>query len=221
MDFSEAYEEFLAKHRNQRVGERLRRLREGNGHAEKLFLSKVWWPMFHQFSYLHPEYEISDYKDGHRYLDFAYIQPYFRVAIEIDGFGSHLRNISTWQFDDHIQRQNHLVIDGWYVIRLTHNQIKEQPRLCQQTIQQLLGRWLASSALMGQLTVFERETIRLAARYIEPITPKDVCFQLGIGPDYAQRLLRRLVNTQWLQPASGSIRIRAYTLHPSRSDMRI
>jgi len=221
MNFDEAYEEFITEHCKRRSGERLRRLREGHGHAEKLFLSTVWWPMFHQFSHLHPEYEIHDYKDGYRYLDYAYIQPHFRIAIEIDGFGPHWRNISSWQFDDHCQRQNHLVIDGWYVIRVTYNQIKEKPRLCQQTIQQLFGRWLVSSTSMNELTIFERETIRLAVRSTKPITPKDISFQLGIGVDYAQRLLRGLVHKQWLQPASGNVRIRSYGLHPSRSDIRL
>lgn len=221
MDFDEAYETFITGHCKRRSGERLKRLRQGHGHAEKLFLSAVWWPMFRQFSYLHPEYEIHDYKDGYRYLDFAYIQPNFRIAIEIDGFGPHWRNTSTWQFDDHCQRQNDLVIDGWYVTRVTFNQLKEQPRLCQRTIQQLLGRWLAGSEAVSGLTVFERETIRFTTKCISPITPKDICLQLGIGPDYAQRLLRGLVQKQWLLPASGNVRIRAYRLHPSRNDIRL
>lgn len=221
MDFDKAYAEFIEEHCNHRSGERLRRLREGHGHAEKLFLSSIWWPMFHQFTYLHPEYEIHDYKDGYRYLDFAYLQPHFRVAIEIDGFGPHWKNITPWQFDDHCQRQNHLVIDGWYIIRITYNQMKEHPRFCQQTIQQLFGRWLASSASLEALTVFEREIIRLAIRSITPITPKDVCFQLHIAAEYAQRLLRGLAIKQWLQPASGHVRIRSYELHPSRNDIRL
>lgn len=221
MDFSEAYDEFLAGHCKRRSGERLRRLERGHGHAEKRFLVAVWWATFRQFSHLHPEYEIHDYRDGYRYLDFAYIQPHLRIAIEIDGLGPHWRNISSWQFDDHCQRQNHLVIDGWYVLRFTYNQINEQPRLCQQAIQQMLGRWLNSATSLSQLTIFERETVRLAAKSILPITPKDVCLQLDIGSDYAQRLMRGLARKQWLQPASGSVRIRSYNLHDSRSDVRL
>lgn len=221
VEFDEAYEAFLAWHCARRSGERLRRLKDGNGHSERLFLQAVWWPTFHHFANLHPEYEIHDYKDGYRYLDFAYIQSNFRIAIEIDGFGPHFRNITTWQFDDHCQRQNHLIIDGWYVLRITYNQLQERPRVCQQTIQQLLGRWLASSESLGKLTIFEREAVRLATRSLRPITPKDVCAQLGIGSDYAQRLLRGLAQKQWLQPAAGDIRIRSYTLHPSHSNIRI
>ncbi|MFC4769981.1 DNA-binding response regulator [Effusibacillus consociatus] len=108
MTFDEDHSEFIKFHQEKRRGERLRRLKAGHGHAEKLFLQQVWWPAFGQFNHLHPEYEVYDFKDGHRYLDFAYIRPYFRVAFEIDGYGPHGRDLSRWQFSDQCQRQNHL-----------------------------------------------------------------------------------------------------------------
>lgn len=98
MGFENEYEEFVHGHVQRRTGERLRRLHKGLGHAERRFLETVWWPTFHHFDHLHPEYEIHDYKDGYRYIDFAYIQPYFQVAIEIDGLESHWRNITKWQY---------------------------------------------------------------------------------------------------------------------------
>lgn len=42
-EFEQAYAEFLHKHFGKRKGERLRRLKEGHGHAERLFLMQVWW----------------------------------------------------------------------------------------------------------------------------------------------------------------------------------
>jgi hypothetical protein len=221
VEVHEAYETFIQQHIERRSGERLRRLKDGHGHAEKLFLLNVWWPAFHQFDKLHPEFEIHDFKDGYRYLDFAYVQPYFRMAVEINGFGPHWRNISKWQFADYCQRQNHLIIDGWKVIRFTFDQISEQPRLCRQTIQQLMGCWLGNAKMDEDLTVFEREIIRFAVKSFKPITPRDICFLLRIGPDFAQRLLRALTEKKWLQPASGTSRIRSYTLHSMRSGIRL
>lgn len=75
MDFEREYQSFLEGHVRKREGERLRRLQEGHGKAEKEFLKNVWWPLFHHFHHLHPEYEVNDFKDGKRYLDFAFIQP--------------------------------------------------------------------------------------------------------------------------------------------------
>jgi len=54
--FADAYQAFLEYHLARRSGERLRRLREGHGHAEKAFLELVWWPAFRTFRGLHPEY---------------------------------------------------------------------------------------------------------------------------------------------------------------------
>jgi uncharacterized protein YneF (UPF0154 family) len=221
LEFEVAYERFIQSHCEQRKGERKRRLLEGLGHAEKMFLAKVWWPTFHQFDHLHPEYEIHDYKDGYRYLDFAYLQPNFQMAIEIDGFGPHWRNITKWQFSDLCQRQNHLIIDGWNVIRLSYDELMERPRICEQTIQQLMGRWLGSAASASQLTALDREIIRLAIRTPMPITPRDVCKWLHVGPDYAQKLLRTLAQQQWLEPASGQLRIRSYQLHPARRNIKL
>jgi hypothetical protein len=52
MTFEEAHAQFMKTHLEKRKGERLRRLQEGHGHAEKLFLENVWWPTFRQFNHL-------------------------------------------------------------------------------------------------------------------------------------------------------------------------
>lgn len=71
MEFEEAYNEFISEHASRRKGERLRRLTEGHAHGEKMFLERVWWPAFGHFQQLHPEYEVYDFRDGSRFLDFA------------------------------------------------------------------------------------------------------------------------------------------------------
>ncbi|MGO4110128.1 hypothetical protein [Paenibacillus sp. YAF4_2] len=93
-------------------------------------MQKVWFPAFSQFDCLHPEYEIVDFRDGKRYLDFAYIRSPLRLAIEIDGYNSHAAGISRWQFSDHLVRQNHLVIDEWNVLCFSYDYVKDKPRMC-------------------------------------------------------------------------------------------
>jgi hypothetical protein len=41
MKFEEVYKKFVEKHTKGRRGERLRRFKEGHGHAEKLLLENV------------------------------------------------------------------------------------------------------------------------------------------------------------------------------------
>lgn len=212
MGFEEEYQVFLNAHLQARTGERLRRLQEGHQHAEKLFLKQVWWPLFYQFKYLHPEYEIDDYKDGKRYLDFAYIRPGIRISLEVDGYGPHLKNISRWQFSDNLERQNQLVIDRWTVIRFSFDQVKENPRRCQQVVQQVIGRWLGDELDRSSLSFLEKEVLRLVIRKGENIYPTEVEKHLKLSDKTVKKILSQLVEKKMLIPASGIKRIRSYRL---------
>lgn len=212
MGFEEEYQSFLNSHLQRRTGERLRRLEEGHSHAEILFLKQVWWPSFYHFRYLHPEYEVQDFKDGKRYLDFAYIRPAVRICLEIDGYGPHLKNISRWQFSDSLERQNQLVIDGWTVIRFSYDQIKENPRRCQQIVQQVIGRWLGDEMDLTSFSIIEKEVLRLAIRKGDAIFPIEVVNYLKLSRKTAGKVLKQLVDKNMLLPDSGVKRIRSYRL---------
>lgn len=212
MGFEEEYQTFMNAHLEARTGERLRRLQEGHNQAEMLFLKQVWWPLYNHFRYLHPEYEVDDFKDGKRYLDFAYIRPAIRICLEVDGYGPHLKSISRWQFSDSLERQNQLVIDGWTVIRFSYDQVKEKPRHCQQIIQQAIGRWLGDELDQTSLSHIEKEVLRLAIRKGEAIYPIEVEKYLKISDKTVKKVLSKLVDKKMLLPASGNLRIRSYRL---------
>ncbi|TYS14126.1 DUF559 domain-containing protein [Rossellomorea vietnamensis] len=212
MGFEEDYQAFIDAHLQERSGERLRRLQEGHQHAEMSFLKQVWWPLFHHFRYLHPEYEVNDFKDGKRYLDFAYIRPAIRLCLEIDGYGPHLKSISRWQFTDNLERQNQLVIDGWTVIRFSYDQVKENPRRCQQIVQQVIGRWVGDEMDLSTLSLVEKEVLRLTIRKGDAIFPIEVEKDLKLCGKTARKVLSQLVNKNIMAPASGVERIRSYRL---------
>lgn len=220
-EFDVEYARFLKQHVRHRTGERLRRLRDGHGHAEREFLSRVWWPMFKQFEHLHPEFQVRDYGDGYRYIDFAYIRGTLRVGIEIDGYGPHLRNTTPEQFSDELRRQDYLVLDGWFLLRFSYSDVVSRPRSCQQIIQQLLGIWGSTSSEISKLSPLEREIVRLTYRGTGLITVKEVCQAMHIGPKLAYRVLHNLSDKQWLSPASGTVRIRRYKLHSTRTNVRL
>ena len=212
MGFEEEYQAFMNAHSQERKGERLRRLQEGHNQAEKLFLKQVWWPSFYHFRYLHPEFEIDDFKDGKRYLDFAYIRPAIRVCFEVDGYGPHLKSISRWQFSDSLERQNQLVMDGWTVIRFSYDQVKEKPRRCQQVVQQVIGRRLGDELDQFTLSYAEKEVLRLAIRKGKSISPMEVEKYLKRTDKTVKKLLTQLVEKKMLIPESGVKRIRSYRL---------
>ncbi|MBT2690623.1 DNA-binding response regulator [Bacillus sp. ISL-47] len=212
MGFEGEYQTFMNAHLQARAGERLRRLQEGHSQAERMFLKQVWWPLFYHFRYLHPEYEVNDFKDGKRYLDFAYIRPAIRICFEIDGYGPHLKNISRWQFSDSLERQNQLVIDGWTVIRFSYDQVKEKPRRSQQIVQQVIGRWLGDELDQTSLSFVEKEVLRLAIRKREAIFPLEVQKYLKLSDKTVKKVLSQLVDKNMLIPATGTMRIRSYRL---------
>lgn len=213
MTFADAYQAFLEYHLARRSGERLRRLREGHGHAEKAFLELVWWPAFRTFRGLHPEDEVFDYDGRRRFLDFAYLDDHVKLALEIDGYGPHVTELSRWQFANQLRRQNQLVLDGWAVLRFSYDDVQEHPRMCQQVLQVFMGRRRWGERQEG-LSFRERAILTMALHLGRPLTPGDVCRHLEIERHLSYRLLGQLRRKGYLEPVRGRQRIRAYRLAP-------
>ncbi|RTE09852.1 DNA-binding response regulator [Paenibacillus whitsoniae] len=211
-EFTTNYEQYLQYHLTHRSGERLRRLLEGHAHAEKQFLSQVWWPSIGNFRHLHPEYEVKDFQDGTRFIDFAYIRGSYRIAIEIDGFAAHARDIDRARFSDHLMRQNQLILDDWKVLRFSYDDLSQRSRRCQQIILHVMGHWFGEAKLTVQLNYREKDIIHLAKISPEPITSRLVSEHLGIRMDSAREWLHRLYAKGILRPARGKTRVHSYVL---------
>lgn len=215
LPFQASYESWLEMHLKKRKGESKRRLEQGHAHAEKLFLEKVWYPAFHELDGLYPEYEVDDFRDGIRFLDFAYLKAGLRLAIEIDGFRTHSTEVTRWQFSDSLMRQNHLVLDGWKILRFSYDDLKEKPRMCQQLLQQFMGRSLHGKKKESSAEEFlQLEILKHASLLKYHIRPSDVIGLLKIKKREAQKLLHSMVSKQMLLPAgNGTIRIRCYKIN--------
>ncbi|WP_336786328.1 DUF559 domain-containing protein [Paenibacillus sp. MMO-177] len=213
MSYEGDFNSWFDEHLKRRSGENKRRLMEGLGYESMLFLEKVWWPAFTQFDHLHPEYELVDFRDGRRYLDFAYLCDPVRLAIEIDGYKTHAAGVSRWQFSDHLVRQNHLVIDGWNVLRFSFDDVKDKPRMCIQMLQQFfgsrLGRGEASAVSADE--ILEAEVLKYALQLGRPVRPIDVEKYLQIGEKHTKSILQRmLANAKLAKHGSGEQRVRCY-----------
>jgi len=184
----------------------------------KLILQNIWWPAIGNFDHLHPEYEVSDFRDGTRFLDFAWLPGFARLNVEGDGLETHARKISRTGFDDDRIRQNHLIIDGWSVLRFTHDMVKERPRMCQQMLLQFMGKLYGkqktnTDAHNLQLSLEEKEILRLAFRLSSAIRPQDVSDLLNIESQKSRKLLHRMSAKEILLPAGdGNQRIKAFRL---------
>lgn len=216
MSYKATYESWLEQEKNISSKERQRRLKNGLGTAESTFLENVWWPLMGDFCHLHPEYEVTDYSGAGRFLDFAYLRGGIKLAIEIDGFTTHAKNINRHQFSYQLHRQNVLTVDGWDILRFAYDDTADHPRRCQRTIQQYMGSRFATSlhtpGSTPRITAIDREVVRLARSLPHPLSPKDVQQHLSISRTTAYHHIRRLVARGWLIPASGTMRIRTYEL---------
>jgi very-short-patch-repair endonuclease len=216
MSFEITYQQFLDHHTLAQKGESLRRLREGHGYAEKLFLEKVWWPAFRNFDHLIPEFMIMDMRYGSYFLDFAYLPGVFplQLAIEIDGFGPHVQQLDRRQFTDQLNLQNFLVAMDWKVLRFSVDEVKENASRCIQYLQLLLGKYYGVVQPLNKAALLEREVLRLFIRLGRPIAVKDITNHLMLSPNTAQGLLRAMASKDWIHPTmKNSLRVRSYQLN--------
>jgi len=214
--FETQYAAWMKKQIAASAGERRRRLQE-HGYLEKLLLLNVWWPAVGSFEHLHAEYEVADFRDGVRFLDYAYVRMPHRICLEADGFGPHARHADRHKFSDDLTRQNHLVIDDWRVLRFSADDIEHRPRKCQQIVLQLLGRLFGGSDPYAELPVKKREILRHAAYSPTPIRPAEIRELLGVSDKHARILLRELAADGYLEPASGVRRFHSYRLVRSKA----
>jgi hypothetical protein len=212
MKFAHTFDQFM---QNQIAGEtngrRRERLEKGLGHGETEFLRTIWYPAVGHFDHLYPEWEVRDYTNGYRYIDLAYMPGDAKGAIEVQGYGSHARDIEHWRFKDLCIRHSHLALDGWVVMPFAYSSIIDAPKQCQQFILSLIGKFVTMD-IPANLTWLESETIRYARRTLRPFSPSDLSAHLKISKRYSRTLLHRLVELKLLCVTSGQERMRTYKL---------
>ncbi|MBD0381393.1 DNA-binding response regulator [Paenibacillus sedimenti] len=216
--FDKNHKEWLEMHLNKRKGEAKRKLKTGHDYSEKEFLRQVWWPAFGHLGHLHPEYEVLDFFDGRRYLDFAYIRSGVRIAIEVDPYGTHYDKLDRRQYANQWVRHMHLLNDSWLIARISLDDVKERPRLWQQLFQQMIGHLFGDTGSVSfELTSRERDILRLALRLDRPVKLADVQALLKCGYDTARKQLTLLENKKWLFPeGKGTARTHAWRVDPTR-----
>lgn len=213
MKFEQAYEQYMTSQiAAETNGRRRERLERGLGHAEMEFLRSVWYPAAGNFDHLYPEWEVRDFANGYRYLDFAYMPGDAKGVVEIQGYNSHARDLEIWRFKDLCIRHCHLALDGWLVMPIAYPSIVESPKQCQQLVLSLIGKFISSN-VPDTLTWLESETLRFSRRLPRPITSFDLSTHLNVSTRHARTVLHRLSYKQLLTVSSGQERARTYQLN--------
>ncbi|TXK71267.1 transcriptional regulator [Paenibacillus sp. N3.4] len=212
MMFEQAFEQFMQRQvKEETNGRRRERLEKGLGHAEAEFLRTIWYPVVGHFEHLYPEWEVRDFSNRYRYLDLAYMPGGAKGVIEVQGYGSHARDIEAWRFKDLCWRHCLLALDGWVVMPIAYSSITETPKQCQQLVLSLIGKFV-SAAVPDDLSWLESETLRFARRVLRPFAPTELSDHLKVSTRHTRTLLRNLVDKKLLIVMSGQERIRTYQL---------
>ena len=189
------------------------------GKAEHAFLENVWWPAFqYNFNGLIPEYPLRDCKGGQRFVDFVYTREGMRIIIEIDGYTTHARDISSGDFDDHLMRQNDLVLSGWMILRFSAAQVEKKPMICRRQLKQAIGHWWAIthndfSEETSEIWAVRKNIItRLALQREGKIRAKEVAEHFAAQPRTVLKWLYKFANEGYLKPVQGKKRIIGFAL---------
>ncbi|WP_159881822.1 transcriptional regulator [Paenibacillus puerhi] len=210
--FQQQYEEWIhAQISNERSPRRRELLENGLGHGTIEFLRSVWFPAVGNFDHLFPEWEVRDFNNGYRYLDLAYMPGGAKGGIEIQGYGSHARDLDVKRFKDLCMRHCLLSLDGWIFLPIAYLSIKDEPKQCQQLVLSFIGKFLTTD-VSSQLSWLEAEALRFARRLLRPFPPMELARHLRITDRHARRVLHHLVEQQLLFVTSGNVRYRLYQL---------
>lgn len=217
-NFSEAEQSFIQHHLQKRSGERKAALERGHGFGNSLFLRNVWWPMFGHFADLHPEYEVYDFNRNKKYLDFAYITPHFKMAIEIDGYKTHVADLDRLGFRRELNRQAFLVGMGWIIYRCAYDDVNETPEVCKQLLQLIMGNYKVADGSVQNAILIEKELIRFACYLVRPIRPADVSQHFAVDHRTAIKWLSKGCERGWLRAVRSGAgqRVRYYELIESK-----
>lgn len=208
MGFEAMHEQWLNGHLRRRSGERRSRLLRGHGHGERLFLRRVWWPLFGHFDHLHPEYEVADWRGQPYFVDFAWIRGSCRFAIEIKGYGPHVQNADRTRYRRELNRETFLQTLGYRVVSVPYDDLEESPEVTRFLLKSLLTPYIAVGGADGFSPV-EREVLRFAMLADRPVRPVEIARALSLNHRTAVKVLKRLCGKGKLRPmirgASGRI----------------
>lgn len=189
------------------------------GKFEIIFLEEVWGPLMnHNFQGLYAEYPFKDSKNGDRFADYVYTKGGMRLLIEIDGYTTHARNISLGDFEDHLARQNDLVLSGWLILRFSAQQVEKQPSLCQRQITQAIGSWwtqVYGSYNPEDDTLWilrKRKIVQIAQQLEGKVRTADLIREFQITGRTANNWLKRFTEEGMLTPNKVTHRTTSYQL---------
>lgn len=201
MKFEEVHEAWLSQHMRKRSGESKDRLKRGHSHGEKMFLTKVWWPLFGTLEDMHPEYEVADWRGSKFYIDLLYWKNDIRIAFEIKGYGPHVDQTDRTKYRQELGRELFLHGMGFTVIPVAYDELEINSELVKSMVKLIVHSRVENVRRKGgEYCKVERDIIKVAIQQNGLITPIDIVRVLEISQGTARKYLRQLVTKKILRP---------------------
>lgn len=202
MGFAEEHQKWLAYHKKIRTGERLDRLERGHSHGERMFVERVWWPIFGHLDDLHPEYEVSDWRGRPYFVDMVWKPGQVKFAIEIKGYGPHVQHTDRTRYRQELNRETYLQIAGYRVVSIPYDDLESAPELTISLLKSLLIPYLLKNADGGrsQYSRLEKDILRMAARSNGLIRPVNLVNELGVDPKTLKKCMTSLCEKGKFKP---------------------
>lgn len=193
MGFKEKHAKWLEDHLSRRKGERKGRLERGHGHGEKMFVEKIWWPLFGNFDGLHPEYEVIDWRGKPYFVDFVWKVGQVNIAFEIKGYGPHGQNTDRNRYRQELNRETFLQIAGYRVVSIPYDDLEQSPELTISLLKLLLSFHLGVIRdEEHQFNRLELDILRIAIRSDGFVRPIDLVSELKIDPRTVRKYMTSL-----------------------------
>ena len=96
--------------------------------SEKLFVQEFLYPMLgsEKIKFVIPQYPFLDSAGKNRRIDFAIKTENEKIALEVDGETYHaVGTVKSVDFDDGLQRQNEMLLNGWNLLRFSYSQLQD------------------------------------------------------------------------------------------------
>lgn len=99
-----------------------------NQDSERLFVREFLYPLLgpEKIKFVIPQYPFLDSAGRNRRIDFAIKTEDEKIALEVDGETYHAEGIvKSVDFDDGLQRQNEMLLNGWHLLRFSYSQLQD------------------------------------------------------------------------------------------------
>lgn len=209
--FEREFSLFLEQQKSKANARRLEMLDKDLTGAKKL-MKEILWPVFQSFDGFVLEHEIKGASGVSIFIDVFYAP--LRLAFECEGFSVHAETISRRRFDFEKYRVRLMLLQGIHYVPFSWNELDERSSLNINFIKELVGK--LASGKQHELTVYEREVIRVYAASQSPFNIANVCQLIDKKTTFSQKVIKSLIEKRLVKPyRSGLKRNHVYLVEVS------